>query len=128
MRLSAEPGPHSYLRRWESGAVTLKAGRWLPLEDGVEVYFRAGDFTYATGDYWLIPARTVTGDVEWPRDAEQRPMLIEPAGPAVSYAPLAWVTGPGEATDLRLIFDPLAPQPVEAAAPKRKPRRKATEA
>jgi hypothetical protein len=24
--------------------------------------------TYWRGDYWLVPARTLTGDVEWPQD------------------------------------------------------------
>ena len=125
VRLSGEPDPsvgrrpelHPYLRRWDQtgdapgargGALALEEGRWLPLEDGVEVYFAAGDFAYSTGDYWQVPARTVTGDVDWPRDAGRRPLLAAPAGIAAAYAPLAWITGPGERTDLRLIFDPLA--------------------
>jgi hypothetical protein len=135
VRLSAEPDPgvgrrpelHPFLRRWD-GTLTVQAGRWLPIEDGVEVYFPAGDFTYATGDHWLIPARTVTGDVEWPRDSANRPLLAPPYGIAVSYAPLAWITGPGDVTDLRLTFEPLASLPVEAAAaPRRRPRRKTSE-
>ena len=58
------------LRRWDqSGAAAgdggvATAGAWLPLEDGVEVQFGGGRF--ATGDYWLIPARTATGEIEWP--------------------------------------------------------------
>jgi hypothetical protein len=74
----------------------------------VEVHFAAGDFAYATGDYWLIPARTVTGDVDWPRDPAHLPLLAPPSGIAASYAPLAWITGPGERTDLRRTFAPLA--------------------
>ncbi|GGN64328.1 hypothetical protein GCM10010112_24420 [Actinoplanes lobatus] len=122
VRLSAEPAAgvgrrpelRPYLRRWDhtagspDGVLRVEEGRWLPLEDGVEVYFAAGDFAYATGDSWLIPARTATGDVEWPRDPAGRPLLAEPSGGAVAHAPLAWVTGPGEQTDLRLLFDPLA--------------------
>jgi len=38
---------------------------WRLLEDGVQVKFVSGD-EYHAGDYWLIPARTVTGNVDWP--------------------------------------------------------------
>ncbi len=68
---------HPKLRRWdqvnqalapadEQGVVTSNA--WLPLEDGVEVQFTLPDpqGEFKTGDYWLIPARTATGDLEWP--------------------------------------------------------------
>jgi Family of unknown function (DUF6519) len=124
-RLSAEPDPgvgrrpelHPYLRRWDhagggpharGGAMRLAEGEWLPLEDGVEVYFPAGDFDYETGDHWLVPARTATGDVEWPTDAAHRPLLADPSGIVTYYAPLAWITGPGAQVDLRLSFPPLA--------------------
>ncbi|WP_408891065.1 DUF6519 domain-containing protein [Myxococcus faecalis] len=39
---------------------------WTSLESGVQVRFTAG--RYRTGDYWLIPARTVTRNVLWPQD------------------------------------------------------------
>jgi hypothetical protein len=133
VRLSAEPDPrvgrrpelHPYLRRWDQegtrgGAVPLAAGQWMPLEDGVEVYFPAGDFRYATGDYWQIPARNVTGDVEWPADAAGRPLLAAPAGITMHYAPLAWITDRGAKTELRLTFGPLT---TAAAAPRRATRR-----
>lgn len=129
VRLSDEPAPgigrrperHPYLRRWDhqpggarkslrDGAVPVQEGRWTPLEDGVEVYF-AADATYQTGEYWLVPARTVTGTVEWPVDPANRPLLAAPAGPTVHYAPLAWITGMGAQTDLRLSFAPLASEP-----------------
>ncbi|HEV7628876.1 MAG TPA: DUF6519 domain-containing protein [Streptomyces sp.] len=131
VRLSAEPetyrpGKNPHLRRWDhrapgggqgersgdearlrAGALPVEEGRWLPLEDGVEVYFAKGG-TYRTGDYWLIPARTATGEVEWPTDAARRPLLQNPAGIAVHYAPLAWVMGERAAADLRYVFKPLA--------------------
>src|SRR5258705_3383379 len=56
---------------------------------------------YNTGDYWLIPARTATGDVEWPNDGGDpaatpavppRPLLRAPEGIAHSYCKLAAVS------------------------------------
>ena len=67
------PTRHPKLRRWDqldqTGAPVADQGiktaaGWLPLEDGLSVQFSAGQ--YRTGDYWLIPARTATGEVEWP--------------------------------------------------------------
>ncbi|MFB7575340.1 DUF6519 domain-containing protein [Streptomyces sp. NPDC056165] len=130
VRLSAEPDPHvgrlphlhPFLRRWdhhegprrkgrnaalEGGAIPVTEGEWLPLEDGVEVYF-AADGTYRTGDHWLIPARTATGGVDWPVDPARRPLLRTPAGIDRHFAPLALVKGEESAVDLRLAFGPLA--------------------
>ncbi|MEV0172044.1 DUF6519 domain-containing protein [Streptomyces sp. NPDC050803] len=130
VRLSAEPEPgvgrlahlNPFLRRWDhhegpkrkgrttalrGGAVPVAEGEWLPLEDGVEVYF-AKDATYRTGDHWIIPARTATGSVEWPTDPARRPLLRAPAGIARHFAPLALVKGEYGAVDLRLAFGPLA--------------------
>jgi hypothetical protein len=60
------------LRRWDqSGAAAtvnglpLAAGTWLDLENGIQVQFSAAG-TYRPGDHWLIPARTATGDIDWP--------------------------------------------------------------
>lgn len=64
------------VRRWDSEGEPTTQSTWLPLEDGVEVRFEAG--TYATGDWWLIPARTATAGVEWPQDAAKNP-LPQPA-------------------------------------------------
>ena len=85
----------------------MEEGRWLELEDGVEVYFAAGG-RYRCGDHWLVPARTATGDVEWPVDAARTPLLRAPAGIRVHHAPLAWVLGEGTVADLRMSFAPLA--------------------
>jgi len=58
------------MRRWDqSGAsagvngVAVAAGA-LPLESGIEIEFRKGQ--YRSGDYWLIPARAAPGNIEWP--------------------------------------------------------------
>jgi hypothetical protein len=75
IRVTAAPATidtsmHPKLRRWDQAgasatpsAVKMRDG-WLPLEDGIEVSFAEG--TYKTGDYWLIPGRTATGEIEWP--------------------------------------------------------------
>lgn len=60
------------IRRWDSlGLLEVKNSSmnegYMELEKGVEVRF--GNGTYETGDYWLIPVRTATKDVEWPKKA-----------------------------------------------------------
>ncbi|WP_370949861.1 DUF6519 domain-containing protein [Amycolatopsis sp. cg5] len=114
---------HPFLRRWDhraptgrgakelvDGAVSLTAGGWLDVEDGLQVWFTGG--TYHAGDYWLVAARTLNGDVEWPRDTRGRPLLREPHGLRHHYAPLAWVRGGESVDDLRMEFTPAArPRP-----------------
>ncbi|HWT00746.1 MAG TPA: DUF6519 domain-containing protein [Pyrinomonadaceae bacterium] len=62
--------PRVKLRRWDQKGATatddgvaMTAG-WIDLEGGIQVEFSEG--TYRAGDYWLIPARTATGEIEWP--------------------------------------------------------------
>jgi hypothetical protein len=59
------------IRRWDSASGPIQVNipsandGFIKLgDDGVEIKFSSG--TYRTGDYWVIPARTNTGDVEWP--------------------------------------------------------------
>lgn len=83
------------VRRWESaGALKVasdltKDDGYLRLEDGVQIRFFDG--TYRTGDFWLIPARTITFDVEWPSDAIG-PLPQPRKGPRHHYARLAVIT------------------------------------
>jgi hypothetical protein len=98
------PAEHPLLRRWEQkqprkqdgnaswsdGAILVVESDadeqgWITLENGLQVQFQPGN--YRTGDYWLIPARTATGDVEWPLDAG-KPKAVEPHGVVHHYAPL----------------------------------------
>lgn len=67
-------GRHPQLRRWDSnGKVSVPVGGgWVELENGIQVRFEDG--TYRTGDYWVIPARTVLGDIEWPLDGAGHPV------------------------------------------------------
>jgi hypothetical protein len=50
--------------------------------------YNGGD--YRRGDYWLIPARTLTGDVEWPT-VNSVPSAEPPNGPDIHYAPICQV-------------------------------------
>ena len=127
---------HPLLRRWDQGSapIPVEEGTWIDLEDGVQVYFEPGG-TYRTGDYWLIPARTATGDVLWPADTHDdgttSPRALPPHGIEHHYAPLARITldGNGNVTcvaDCRCTFDPLcaavaAPAAV-GPAPSSRPR------
>lgn len=87
-----------FLRRWDhkgdakgDGAVRLAAAQekdWIALENGVQVQFQTNG-VYRAGDYWLIPARTSTGDVEWPRDQNGNSIAQLPHGVEHHYAPLA---------------------------------------
>jgi len=128
--LGSDETLHPLLRRWDQangdsaeGGLTLdtdncafvKEGVWLTLEDGVQIQFQPGDSVqspsgvatvnqYLTGDYWLIPARTATGDVEWPKvtDAQGNPetdsngdiipLALPPHGITHYYAPLAVIS------------------------------------
>lgn len=67
---------HPLLRRWdqrndltEQGTVALAEGEAIDLEDGIQITFEPGG-QYATGDYWLIPARVGgNGTLDWPQTA-----------------------------------------------------------
>ncbi len=93
------------VRRWDQvayGDVLLVAGAvpvtessvtdagWIDLEDGVQIRF-APDGEYRSGDYWLIPARVATGQLEWPVDAGGNALLQLPRGIEHHYAPLGFI-------------------------------------
>ena len=122
---STESGdPPFILRRWDhkgdinnDGAVQIVESdkEWLiTLEDGVQVQFQP-DGQYRTGDYWLIPARTATGDVEWPRDKDGNPQSQPPHGIKHHYAPLAIVPIKAgrinKPDELRTVIKPLGEKP-----------------
>ena len=125
-----DPAKHALLRRWdqkegnlargglrlEDGTIPIIEGagevNWLTLEDGVEVQFQTGQ-KHRSGDYWLIPARTITGDVEWPQvpdpddEEKQLPAPVPPHGVTHYYAPLAVIRAPQDFDDCRCAFEPL---------------------
>lgn len=98
---------HPLLRRWEQketlgahlidGAVPIvevksDSDDWITLEDGVQIQFQkpsSGEHSYRAGDYWLIPARTATGDVEWFKSEDGKSIAVPPHGIEHRYAPLA---------------------------------------
>jgi hypothetical protein len=101
---------HPLLRRWDQTAGVTHEGvlqivkknddagtQWLPLEEGVQIQFQfQSDSRCRTGDYWLIPARTATGDVEWPTekgtDGKAISSAMSPHGVEHHYAPLAVIS------------------------------------
>ena len=127
---------HIALRRWDhkgeakknDGALEIIEANatptkdlWLAIEDGIDIQFGDGG-DYHTGDYWLIPARTATGDVEWPveRDSDDNPkrdasgnvnplplnvnpLPLEPAGVKHYYTPLAIITVAATGTAVTLV-------------------------
>jgi hypothetical protein len=109
---------HRILRRWAAQPMQLREETtthdgWFELADGVEVQFSHVDVPYAhyrTGDYWLIPTRTATGDVIWPHD-HGHPSAVGPHGVDHHYAPLARVT-PGQTPSIddnySRRFDPIS--------------------
>jgi hypothetical protein len=72
---------------------------FLSLEEGVEVRFEPGRH-YESGDYWLIRARTATGDVEWPENGASplAPRARPPEGIAHHYCKLALLRFDGAPT------------------------------
>jgi hypothetical protein len=108
--LSLDPSKHPLVRRWDQGvagsperggAVPIVEDRWIDLERGVQVSFDGGG-SYRTGDYWVIPARIETADVEWPGD-DDGPIARPPAGVRHYLAPLALlrIGKGGRVTELR---------------------------
>ncbi|HET7271533.1 MAG TPA: DUF6519 domain-containing protein [Rubrobacter sp.] len=100
---SIDPTLHPKLRRWDQQKGATENGVQLTdtgteLEDGIEVKIASGQ--YRAGDYWLIPARTATGDVEWPRaDPEvpdSGPAELPPQGVRHRFCALAIVATSGE--------------------------------
>ncbi|HKF48719.1 MAG TPA: DUF6519 domain-containing protein [Terracidiphilus sp.] len=58
------------MRRWDQAGDSLTSAGIpvsstpVPLENGIQVDFRDGK--YQPGDYWTVPARTASGQIDWP--------------------------------------------------------------
>ena len=62
------------VRRWDAfrtiaDADMTKDAKYLDLDAGIQLRFDGG--AYTRGDYWLIPARTITKNIEWPTDGDE---------------------------------------------------------
>jgi hypothetical protein len=116
---------HPLLRRWDhkkgdlirqdepklagDGALIVEEGSWITVEEGIQIWFEKSsnlvdrseqvNHNYQTGDYWLVPARTATGDVEWPRDAQGAALILPPHGIDHHYAPLAIIGREGAGSE-----------------------------
>jgi len=117
------------MRRWDQPITTgTSAGipvseTPVPLENGIEVSFRSGEFQ--SGDYWTIPARTANGEIDWPPCGKPRTHFQKPDFIQIHRAPVACVnlrsridyiyrkgiTGTAQdrtqVNDCRLLFPPL---------------------
>jgi len=95
-------GKHPYVRRWDQqkgispdGTIPVVEGGdgAVELENGVLVTFQPGGL-YATGDYWLIPARIANGgSLDWPLQKDgTTPMSVNASG-LHHYAALGFYDG-----------------------------------
>ena len=87
---------------------------WMDLEDGIQIQFAAGG-EYRTGDYWLIPARVATGNIEWPAPESENVATftaqLAPNGVVHHYAPLGFVAWPNNDLEIESCnceFEPLS--------------------
>ena len=133
------------MRRWDQSGpaatatgIPLSAGSWIQLENGIQVMFDPPPNSpvpvrrppvFRSGDYWTIPARSATGQVEWPPCGSDGNPAQRPTSIQVYSAPLAclrWVP-PSQSSgaaavvpeDCRQTFSPLTaiapPATIEAA-------------
>lgn len=121
----ADFGPDRRIRRWDhaatatsillNGAVPISEGTaegdWISLEDGVQVQFQPGG-NYRTGDYWIIPARTNSADIEWPRDPNDETITVPQGRAGIHHhicklGILARDAAGFQFTDCRPLFPPL---------------------
>jgi hypothetical protein len=104
------------LRRWDmtgpsvtTQGIPMQAG-FVDLEYGVQVSFTEG--SYESHAYWQVPARTATGDVEWPpfQVPNENPIPQSPLGDYSHYCRLAIIEVRGgiwAIYDCRKQFPPL---------------------
>ncbi len=109
--LNFDAALHPKLRRWDTAGALPLTTDWIALEGGIQVQFSQGD--YHTGDYWLIPARTATGEIEWPPFAvpNTAPVAQPPLGIVHHYCRLALMRAERDRLDViedcRVLFPPL---------------------
>ncbi len=93
------PVDASTVRRWDHATQQpsiLTSSEWTPLENEIKVCFQPAtpDTRYETGDYWLIPARSIDNDIQWTDNGAKpnpEPLAQSPAGIRHEYCLLALV-------------------------------------
>lgn len=97
--------PGLKLRRWDmEGTSSTQDGipvtpDWIDVEGGIQVKFDDGSFE--PGDFWLITARTATGNIEWPVEMPGFVPVAQPrAGIQYAYCRLAFAKVQGGVTTL----------------------------
>lgn len=93
---AVDPTKNARVRRWDqpgtgtAGDMPLSTTTPIDIENGIQVTFTAG--TYKSGDYWLIPARTASGTIDWPPCGSDGKPCQSAANIPVYTAPLALIT------------------------------------
>jgi Family of unknown function (DUF6519) len=94
--ISVDPTRNARMRRWDmsgppvtSAGLPLSPGTPIQLENGIEVTFDPG--TFRSGDYWTIPARAATGQIDWPPCGSDGSLAQLPVSVQVHRAPLACI-------------------------------------
>lgn len=88
----------SIVRRWDQATPTasiVTSSEWTPLENGINVRFKPSspeDTIYETGDYWLIPPRSIDNDIQWTDNGAGQPLDQPPHGIHHEYCLLALAT------------------------------------
>jgi hypothetical protein len=115
--IPVDPARNARVRRWDQAGASagpagmpLSANNWLGLENGIQVEFRSG--TYRSGDFWTIPARAASGQIEWPPCGSNGTSFQPPQSTRVYQAPLACIHWDVKrrttyVEDCRRLFSPL---------------------
>ena len=118
----ADKSKFPLLRRWEHGKKpfekglnTVQEGVNIPLEEGIQIQFEKSGL-YSSGDYWVIPARVLTGGIDWPVDSSNARAFLPARRADGGVAPLATITVgddgklKGDPKDIRSVIQPIAKQ------------------
>jgi hypothetical protein len=130
--LEFNPGLHPKMRRWDQKGISATPdgvkippiGEWRFMDEvgeegGIQIMFSAPPSigtevktsrSFRPGDYWLFPARTATGDIEWPKAGNGEPVSRAPVGIDHHYCRLGVIFRGNEGLeviDCRNIFPPL---------------------
>lgn len=103
------------VRRWSMANATevptVTDGIPKDLENRVQIE-HVGAGPYFTGDFWIIPARTLTGEILWPKGSDGLPLAVPPHGVQYHFCRLALLRigddgAITEVEDCRPLFPPL---------------------